>query len=112
MSLCTPADLLPSGQLHDYKLFLYFTCIKSKINVRTPTLRLLLVNMEGGSVEYLQKLKHPGNSNLGSLEIEVSSTGWVATGIAELPAITSCFRLSVKIQVFLTPGSPPPGACF
>lgn len=61
----------------------------------------------GGSIQHLQKLKHTDNSaNLGSLEIVVSSTGWVGTVLTELPAITSYFYLSVKIQVFLTPGSP------
>lgn len=59
----------------------------------------------GGSIQQLQKLEHTDNSaNLGSLEIIVSSTG--STVLTELPAITSYFYLSVKIQVFLTPGSP------
>lgn len=40
----------------------------------------------------------------GSLEIIVGPPGWVGPRVTEVPAIASCFLLSVKIRVFLAPG--------
>ena len=102
LTLCKPADLY--SLLDNFLIgFYHFPDKCPDLN----SVRLLRVTMEGGSILYQRKLKRTDNSaNLGSLEIIASSTGWVGTDSTELPAITSYFYLSVKIQVFLTPGSP------